>query len=201
MKTKLNTKQKIIESAAVLFLLHGFSNVSMDVIAEAAAVTKVTVYQHFKSKEYLFLSCLCWRLENRETYLDAHFVGKSGSATQVLEVFDWMAEKTSRGNFQGCAFLKAANEMASTLPEVRVVAMQAKLLLRRRIVGMLCDAGAPSAELLGDTLALLLEGAQALSLIEQSQRPFITAKLVARSVLESYLGNPRALCVFTRVGN
>ncbi len=84
MHSKLHTTQNIIQSAADLFLNNGFSNVSMDLVAETADVTKVTVYQHFKSKEVLLLHCLRWRLDSREGYLEAHFKGKTASCTQVL---------------------------------------------------------------------------------------------------------------------
>lgn len=185
MNSRLVTTQKIVECAAALFLQHGFNAVSMDQIAAAAQVTKMTVYQHFKSKEILLLQCLRWRLERRERYLDEHFKGKPPSPTQVLEVFDWMVEKEGKGGFHGCAFLKATQEMGATFPEVRAIAQEAKGILRDRLVGMLHRAAVPHAEPLGDALSLLMEGAQALSLIEQSPRPFLAARREAESLLAS----------------
>lgn len=183
MRSKLITTQKIIESAADLFLHNGFANVSMDLIASTAEITKMTVYEHFTSKEVLLLHCLRWRLEIREAYLDAHFRERTSSATQVLEIFEWMSEKANKGNYHGCAFLKATNEMAGSLPGVRVIAAEAKQLLRKRMVEMLRRAHVPNSAALGDTLALLLEGAQALSLIEQSVRPFKAARREAQNLL------------------
>ena len=46
--------QAILKSATRLFLKNGYSNTSMDAIAEAASVTKQTVYSHYKSKDELF---------------------------------------------------------------------------------------------------------------------------------------------------
>jgi len=184
---KTFTTQRIIESAANLFLTRGFGSVSMDTIAATAKITKVTVYQHFNSKEDLFLQCLRWRLKTREEQLDARCTRKLDSAAQIMEVFDWMAEKASRGDFYGCAFLKATNEMACTLPEVRAIALESKNLLRRRMVASLRAAGLQDANAMGHTFALLLEGAQALSVIEQSQRPFKAAKREVRHHLERNL--------------
>jgi AcrR family transcriptional regulator len=189
MHSKLHTTQNIIQSAADLFLNNGFSNVSMDLVAETADVTKVTVYQHFKSKEVLLLHCLRWRLDSREGYLEAHFKGKTASCTQVLEVFEWMGQKANKGNFHGCAFLKATNELGATIPEVREIALEAKRLIRKRMVNMLRSGSVAHAEIIGDTLALLLEGAQALSLIEQSARPFKAAKREAESLLAQYVSS------------
>lgn len=44
----------VIEAATEEFLMHGFSGTSMDRIAEAANVSKRTVYDHFPSKDDLF---------------------------------------------------------------------------------------------------------------------------------------------------
>lgn len=193
MKSKLLTTQKIIQSAAELFLLRGFGNVSMDLIAEHADITKVTVYQHFESKEALLLLCLRWRLESREANLAAHFRDRPSSPENVLEIFNWMARKGAGGIFHGCAFIKATSEMANILPEVREMALQAKCLLRKRILSMLHEAGFRHANTLADTLALLLEGAQALSLVEQSVRPFKAAKREAQALLASHVPNRRLL--------
>lgn len=186
MRSRLQTTQKIVQSAADLFLQHGFHNVSMDLIAEAAGTTKVTVYQHFRSKEVLLLHCMRWRLQSREAYLDAYFRAEAPSQTQVLKIFDWMTQKAGKGNFHGCAFLKATNEMGSTLAEVREIALEAKQLLRRRLLALLREGGVQYACQLADTLALLLEGAQALSLIEQSNRPFKAARREAEDLIAPF---------------
>lgn len=183
MHSRLQTTQKIVESAADLFLHSGFHDVSMDLIADTAAVTKVTVYQHFKSKEVLLLHCLRWRLESREAYLDMYLRNTSASAMQVLSLFDWMTQKGDKGNFHGCAFLKATNEMGTTLPEVREIACEAKRLIRRRVLKLLRNGGVMHPENLADSLTLLLEGAQALSLIEQCNRPFRAARREAELLI------------------
>lgn len=47
-------RKAVIEAATEEFLSHGFSGTSMDRIAEAANVSKRTVYDHFPSKDDLF---------------------------------------------------------------------------------------------------------------------------------------------------
>ena len=44
----------IFKAAETLFLQHGFDNVSMDMVAEQAGVSKQTVYSHFHNKEELY---------------------------------------------------------------------------------------------------------------------------------------------------
>ncbi|MEF3074953.1 MULTISPECIES: TetR/AcrR family transcriptional regulator [unclassified Methylobacter] len=55
-------RQAIIEAATRMFLAHGYRNVSMDKIAQAAPVSKATLYNHFDSKNALLaavVSNLC----------------------------------------------------------------------------------------------------------------------------------------------
>ena len=47
-------KQIILEAAIKVFCKNGFDASSMDKIAETAGVSKITVYNHFQSKENLF---------------------------------------------------------------------------------------------------------------------------------------------------
>ena len=47
-------RQVILRGANSVFLKHGFGGASMDQVAAAARVSKMTVYRHFRSKEELF---------------------------------------------------------------------------------------------------------------------------------------------------
>lgn len=54
-RPKSEVKRKnILESAANLFLQHGFSQTSMDLVANTAGVSKQTVYSNFSNKDALF---------------------------------------------------------------------------------------------------------------------------------------------------
>ncbi len=46
--------EKILQGAMQEFLAHGYAGTSMDRVAEAAGVSKATVYSHFRDKEGLF---------------------------------------------------------------------------------------------------------------------------------------------------
>jgi TetR/AcrR family transcriptional regulator, regulator of autoinduction and epiphytic fitness len=46
--------EQILSGAMQEFLKHGFAGTSMDKVAQAAGVSKATVYNHFQDKEGLF---------------------------------------------------------------------------------------------------------------------------------------------------
>lgn len=81
----------IVRAATRLFLASGFANVSVDSIAEAAGVSKPTVYSHFSGKAQLFaavMSDLCERLVGGCPLGDRW----SGPPEQVLTVIGrWIA--------------------------------------------------------------------------------------------------------------
>ncbi len=51
-------RQAILDAAPRLFIAQGFENTSVEQIAEAAGVSKQTVYSHFQNKEALFAAAI-----------------------------------------------------------------------------------------------------------------------------------------------
>jgi len=162
--------------------------VSVDDIARQAGLTKMTVYQHFKSKEQLFLECLETRLCRREALLDAFFANLAPQEDVLLALFDWLEDWTKPGKFKGCAFVKAVNELSNVIPQVCEVAFEAKQRMKQRIIQLVEISGRPQPALLGEQIALLVEGAQSLALIEGSTRPVQVARQLAKTLLLLKLG-------------
>lgn len=51
---KSETRARIVESARVLFNRHGYDNVTIDMVMEAASLTRGGFYHHFRTKQDLF---------------------------------------------------------------------------------------------------------------------------------------------------
>jgi AcrR family transcriptional regulator len=177
------TPERILKAATDLFAQNAYSAVSVDQIAQKAGLTKMTVYQHFKSKEQVFLECLQGRISKREAMLDAFFAGLPPDRDPLLALFDWLENWTRPDRFKGCAFVKAVSELSNVIPQVRQVAFEAKQLMKDRIVGLAKASGRPHPIVLGEQLALLVEGAQSLALVESSNRPVRTARAIAVALL------------------
>lgn len=54
-------RQAILDGATRMFLAHGYRNASMEKIAQAAPVSKATLYNHFDSKNALFAAVISER--------------------------------------------------------------------------------------------------------------------------------------------
>ena len=68
----LEKRAAILQAAKRLFTTQGFDGTSMDAIASAAGVSKLTVYSHFQDKERLFaaaVECVCQEQMPAEIFL------------------------------------------------------------------------------------------------------------------------------------
>lgn len=80
----------ILEAAKQLFVQHGYAGVSMDQIAAAAGVSKLTLYSHFGDKDNLFIAAV--RTFCEQSVPDAVFQARPGQDVrahllQVSQVF------------------------------------------------------------------------------------------------------------------
>jgi AcrR family transcriptional regulator len=72
------TVANILDAAETLFVARNFTSVSMQDIADGAAVTKGALYHHFKSKEDLYVTMMCRDLEaKRDLFAQAIQTGTS----------------------------------------------------------------------------------------------------------------------------
>lgn len=182
---RIATTTRILTSAADLFSGRAYADVSVDQIAQQAGITKMTLYQHFRSKDELALECLRVRLKRREEKLDQFVSALRPDAEPMLAIFDWLEEWLDPQHFTGCSFVKAVNELSAVLPEVREIASEAKHKVRQRFTALARRSGREHPNELAQQMALLFEGAQSLALIEGSARPARTAKRMASLLLES----------------
>lgn len=179
-----STSTRILSAAIELFSANAYGEISVDEIAQRAGFTKMTVYQHFRSKDQLLLECLRTRLARREKKLDQFLEGLAPEADPLLAMFDWLEDWLNPCNFKGCAFVKAFNELSVIVPEVRKIAFEAKEMLRLRLVSLARKSRRPRPSELGTELALLCEGAQSLALIQGSAQPARVAKRIASALLD-----------------
>jgi len=180
-----STSTRISKSASRLFYRKGIRAVSMDDVARAAGVTKMTVYQHFSSKDRLLLDTLRNRQDERQESLTKYFSGTAHlpAAERLASIFDWLYEYWSRDDWRGCPFVNAAAELAPETDTVREVALQSKMTLRNSLREFAAAAKVQEPEKAADALMLLIEGATTMAMLEKNPRVALKAKEVARAIL------------------
>lgn len=109
------TRDRIVSAAAKLFYRKGIGAVSVDAVAEAAGVTKRTLYNHFRSKDDLAAAYLEARDQPNLAQFREWFEAVEGNvADRMRAVFAMLAESAGSSSWKGCGFLRTAAELVST---------------------------------------------------------------------------------------
>lgn len=152
--------ERILEAASELFYREGIRAVGVDAVAEAAGVTKKTLYEKFGSKNELVAAYLRARDARWRRWLQ-DFVQACGDSPKerLLATFDGLGEWMERENPRGCGFVNAYAELADPAHPAREVVLEQKRWLLGYLVELSAEAGAEDARELAETLLVLHEGA------------------------------------------
>lgn len=178
---------RVLDAASLLFYERGIHAVGVDTIAEAAGVTKKTLYDRFGSKEALVVSYLQHRDARWRVHVAEHLsrVPEPG-IERILAVFDAAISWSDANSPKGCSAINARAEIGDghdghpVFPEV---ARQKAWLLD--LFAELCrEAGAVDPDLMSKAMMLLYEGAIVTVGMETFGVPFEVARGLARTMLE-----------------
>ncbi len=181
---------RVLDAASRLFYEHGIHAIGVDTIAEAAGVTKKTLYDRFGSKEALVVSYLQHRDARWRAHVADHLAGVAAPGmARILAVFDAAISWSDENSPKGCSAINARAEIGDghdghpVFPEV---ARQKAWLLE--LFADLCqEAKAPDVESLAQGLMLLYEGAIVTVGMETFVQPFEVARRLAGRMLEQEL--------------
>jgi len=161
------TRQRIIDAAYTLFYQSGFTRTGVDAVADAANITKRTLYQHFRSKDDLIEAVL-----ERQHQMALQRIRKwadqiSGKPDQmVITLFEKLGQWAAEPEWKGSGFTRAAVEFAD-LPghPARKAARRHKRKVEDHLAEKFATQGLDDAAQLAREILLLIEGCQSLVLI------------------------------------
>ena len=153
-------REHLLDTAWYLFCRNGYRAVGIDTVLAEAGVAKMTLYNHFDSKESLIAAAMDKKAAEILTGLNAvvESAGRS-PAKRLMAVFDWLEAWVSSDGFTGCAFVKAIGEYRGKGDAPRKSATAFKEALRTRIEVLCDEAGLKSPAVLSRQLILLIDGA------------------------------------------
>jgi len=166
---------RLLDAAERLFHARGIGAVGVDLVAEAAGVTKRTLYQRFGSKSDLVAAYLRRRAHRWQVDL-LDTLDPLPSGDRVFAAYD-VAARWAADNPRGCAFVNAWAEIDDPTHPAAVVVQAEKRWTRdlfRRLAG---------DDATGDRLHLLHEGAQVAATTLSDPGAFDRARDVARVLL------------------
>lgn len=137
-------ENKIIQTAMDLFRKHGFKRVSIEEVAEKAAVSKVTLYKYFRNKPSLIRTCLNSTIQDKADEIRRLLTSNSDFLTKLESL---MRSKVNLiESFDGDMFLELNQidpEIIDELMEIRreaIVEVVSHLLEEGRTSGYISSA-------------------------------------------------------------
>ncbi|MFS4092487.1 TetR/AcrR family transcriptional regulator [Streptomyces sp. AF1A] len=121
---KTETRERLLRAATELFAAQGFEETTYDEIAQAAAVARQTVFNHFPRKEDFVLAWGALRREEiTHALADRAFTEKSATARLVL-IMQVLAESYERSPAAGRVYTLAWVKWGGPVLEERTLATQ-----------------------------------------------------------------------------
>lgn len=184
-------RDDLVETALKLFYTGGFNATGIDKILEESGVAKMTLYNHFRSKDELILAVLHRRDEQFRNWLMGEMEKASAEPrARLLAMFDalqiWFEGRAFKGQgFHGCAFINVSGEFSDQSHPAHRVAAEHKRSIVEYLERLCSDAGIPHPEKLAEQLALLKEGAIATAHVRGMPEAAEIAKEMAARMIDA----------------
>jgi AcrR family transcriptional regulator len=151
--------QRIQSAAKDLFYRQGIRATGVEEVCRVAEATKMSLYRAYPSKDALVAAILA---EDAAAY-DAWFAGVTGAvstpAAKLRAVVAAIAAKLREPDYRGCPLLLAQAEFPDPQHPTHQAVAAHKSCMRAGLEELAREAGATRPELVGDTLAMLIDGA------------------------------------------
>ena len=195
-KAEKSTRELIVAAAEKLFYAEGIRAVSVDAVAEAAGVTKRTLYYHFDSKDELIVAYLEGRDQpNLKLFRKWFDAGDGDIADKVEAIFVNLARAARHPKWKGCGFLRTSAELANMPghPAIRIGAAHKKKF-EAWIAETFTEAGVAEPAMLAKQILLLLDGSFAVVLLHRDPSYMEVAGRAAATLVRVALAgaNPKA---------
>jgi AcrR family transcriptional regulator len=152
--------ERILDAAQQLFREQGIRDTGMDQLCAVAGVSKRTIYQHFGSKGDLVIAHL--RRVDPDVMPEVFDRMDLTPRERLLAVFEAPLATSDAASAAQCGPLMSTFlEIGDPEHPARVLAREYTRALTTRLIETAREAGASDPELLGEQLALLLDGVAA----------------------------------------
>lgn len=179
-------RELLLDTAWALFCQNGYRAVGIDTVLAKAGVAKMTLYNHFASKEDLIAAAMEKKAAEILAGIDQTVAGAGRSPQKrLLAVFDWLEAWLTSGTFTGCAFLKAVGEYTAGNDKPRLAAAAYKQALQDRLVTLCTEADLKAPATLARQLMLVIDGATIHADMHANPAYASDARSMAKALIEA----------------
>lgn len=159
-ETEPFARERILETALVLFTLHGINNVGVDRIIKEANVAKMTFFKYFPSKKDLIISFLELRDEKSMAWINEGINKITSDKSKRLGAFiKVMNQWFLNPEFSGCAFINRTAELGAENVDEKELCLVHKKKMAKLIEEMAKDASLKDPAKFAMQLVMLIDGA------------------------------------------
>lgn len=182
-------RDQLIDTALELFSREGFHATGIDRILSESGVAKMTLYNHFKSKDELILAALRRRDETfRNWFMRTVEASADTPRGRLLATFDVLEQWMRQEGFCGCTFINATAEFGERGEAIRGSCAEHKRLVLDYLEKLAAAAGAADPKELAFDLNLLAEGAIVTAQIMRTNDAARRAKRAAEILIDAAVG-------------
>lgn len=156
-------RERILAAAARLFATQGINATGMEQVAEAAPVSKRTLYAHFRTKGDLVIGHLEDLASSGATLEGVLTRDDVPPRERVLGLFDLPAPDGAP--VRGCPFIDAAAEFPDPGSTVHSYAREQKLRMVRLVTELVTELGCERPAALAEQLVTLADGAASRAMV------------------------------------
>ena len=179
-----SVRDRILVTASELFYAEGVQNVGIDRIIAESGVAKMSLYNHFKSKDALIAAWLQQQDGSWRTWFEATVERLATQPEErVLAIFDALAECFSQPDFRGCAFLNSAVELVNPEHPGYQVSLDHQQAIFEYILSLVEAANLPNPEKLTQQLIILMAGATVTAMMQRNSKAAETARQAAATLI------------------
>jgi len=183
-------RDQLLATAEQLFYEQGFHATGIDRIVAAAGVVRMTLYNHFASKEALVAAVLAARHARFIAGLEtATAAAPPGQAT--LALVDAHGAWLAAYGQHGCIMAKAMGEFAEHSPDIHALACAAKTDLLACLEAAVAEDGLSAQRGLARGLFLALEGSNTAVALLGAPTALADTRAVAEALLAHARGDVR----------
>ncbi|WP_086560293.1 TetR/AcrR family transcriptional regulator [Streptomyces africanus] len=156
-------RERILVAAAALFAKQGINATGMEQVAEAAPVSKRTLYAHFPAKSDLVIAHLRDLAASGRTLESVLTREDLDPRERILRLFDLPSPDESP--VRGCPFIDAAVEFPDPRSAIHTFAREQKLLMTQLVTELTAELGAAEPATLAEQLVTLADGAASRAMV------------------------------------
>lgn len=180
----MGVRERLLEVANARFYRDGINATGINAVIEEAGIARMSLYNHFPSKDALVVTYLEGRDRAWQERIAARLASEGDHRRRLLVPFDEYLEYGNEPGFHGCAFVNGAAELPEGHPGWDVVRRHKRSMVEL-LEELARDAGVADPERLAAHLFFVLEGAFVTAGVHGDRAPIERARALAADLVDA----------------